>query len=112
MRWVESSGEPRSVSGKLVVSGLLQDITERKRAEIALRESKERLNFALDAATAGPWELALATGKLPASDRTLSFVGLPPGAELTYDLALGRIHPDDHAPIDTALRRTVETGQP
>ena len=44
VRWVKSCGEPRFVSGRQVLSGLLQDITERKYAEIALRESQARLS--------------------------------------------------------------------
>jgi PAS domain S-box-containing protein len=88
------------------------DITDLKRTEEALRESEERLRFALEAANAGTWEVDLATGKLVASDRALSFAGFPPGTALTHELALGRTHPDDRVRLNEALRRSVHTGEP
>ena len=41
VRWLESRGEARFVAGMQVIAGLVLDITDRKRAEEALRESEE-----------------------------------------------------------------------
>ena len=112
IRWVESRGEPRTVSGRQVISGLLLDITERKRAEIALRESEERLKFALEAAGAGTWQVTQETGEFIASDRTLALHGLPPGAPMTHEKALANVHPEDQPRVEETLRRTLETGEP
>jgi PAS domain S-box-containing protein len=83
-----------------------------KRTEAALRESEERLKFALDAAGAGTWEVSLDTGELTASDRTLSFHGIPACTPVTHESTLARLHPDDRPRVDEALRRTLETGEP
>ena len=85
---------------------------ERKRAEEALREREERLQFALEAAGAGTWELSLEAGELRASDKALHFLGIAPGAPVTHEMALARVHPDDRSRLENALRHTFETGQP
>ena len=88
------------------------DVTELKRTEAALRESEERLKFALDAANAGTCEVALDTGEFAASDRALSFLGIAPGTSVTSDIALARVHPDDRPRLEEGLRHALETGRP
>ena len=88
------------------------DITKLKRTEEALRKSEERLKFALDAANAGTWEVALETGELAASEGMLSLLGIAPGTPVTHDIALASVHPDDQARLDEGLRHTLETGEP
>ncbi len=88
------------------------DITDLKRTEAALRESEERLQFALKAAGAGTWEVALDTGKFIASDRTVFLHALPLGTVMTHANALACTHPEDRPRIEAAFRRTLETGEP
>ncbi len=88
------------------------DITDLKRTEAALRESEERLKFALDAAGAGTWEVALEAERLSISDRALALKGLPPGTPITHEKALAAIHPEDKPRFEEAFRHTREMGEP
>ena len=111
IRWLESRGELRCVSGKQVISGLVLDITDRKRTELALHESKERLKFALAAAKAGTGEIALETGEVFASERSIALLNMPQGMPLTPETALAGLHPDDRDRVIEAFERTHATGE-
>ena len=112
VRWVETRAEPRFVSGRQVLYGLLQDITERKHAEIALRESEERLRFALEAANAGTWEAVLETREFTSSDRALAMHGAPPGTPMSLEKALAVAHPEDQPRLEEGFRQVLEKKEP
>jgi signal transduction histidine kinase len=88
------------------------EAVERARISQALRESEDRLTFALDAADVGSWQLSLESRLYTASDQALAFFDLPPGAQPAYDDIVALMHPDDRAAVNDALQRTAETGEP
>lgn len=78
--------------------GIVQDITERKRAEMALHRSRENLARAQRIALIGSFDRDLVTGRSEWSEEFLKIWGLdgvPPGDTTSFLAAL--VHPDDRA---------------
>ncbi len=98
--------EENQVAG---IVGAFLDITERKRAEEALRRREAHLQLALEAGQLGDWHWNIATGEVTWSVRCKALYGLPPDTEITYERFLAAVHPDDRARAAAALKRAVET---
>ena len=64
LKWVHTTGRPQVQGGRVVkVHGALQDITERKRMELELRESEERFRSIFEQAGVGVVEVDTSTGR-------------------------------------------------
>jgi len=76
--------------------GISVDITDRKRTEKELTENRDRLNFAIQGAHIGTWDLDRAKGTITHNVRWNEMLGYA-GEETTTkaDWWLGQIHPDD-----------------
>ncbi|MGY0793747.1 PAS domain-containing protein [Azospirillum argentinense] len=89
-------------------SGLYIDITAHKQAEEALRQSEERLNFALASANAGIWDWDIRSGALTWSEGVYTLYGLVPEQFTpTYEAWLPWVHPDDRDHVQHAVRAAL-----
>ena len=78
------------------VSGIFvegHDVTLRRTAEIALRDSQARLELATEAAELGIWDWDIASGRMTYSARARTICGFAPDLEVTYQDAQRVTHP-------------------
>jgi PAS domain S-box-containing protein len=110
-RWVLALGRTTFVDGVPVrLVGTVQEITERKRAEEELSESRERLRLALEAGRLGNWHLDLKTGVASTSLRhDQCFGATEPFEEWSYDIFMSYVHPDDRAEVQRRFDLAVVT---
>ncbi len=95
------------------IVGMVMDITERKRAEEALRTSEERLRLAQWAARIGTFDLNIRTGVDIWTPETEALYGLPPGGfDGTLTTFENLIHPDDRERVIELTQELIRTRQP
>jgi len=88
---------------------LLADVSRRKLAEDALRESEAQLRLAMEAADMGSWYWNLDSGAISFSEGFGPLFGLPRGTFFKeYSEFLNAIHADDRSATDAAVRRALK----
>jgi len=89
---------------------MVEEITDKKTAEEALRASEDRLRLAHQAARIGTFERNVRTGVLTWTPEMESMYGLPPGNFGQTQTAFENlIHPDDRARVMELVNSALNT---
>jgi PAS domain S-box-containing protein len=91
-----------------MVADLFAHVLARRRSEMELRESEERLSLAADSAEAGLWSLDPERGRFWATGKIRSIFQFPQDTEITMDSFLAVVHPEDRERVDKIVQETFE----
>jgi two-component system, cell cycle sensor histidine kinase and response regulator CckA len=109
LRHVLLSMEPLWLGGRACRLTSVYDITDRVRAEAALRERDEWLQLAYDAAQLGTWRHDMATNRVRFDARAQAHYGCDAAEVLLADV-LARVHPEDRPRLQGEIAWTPRPG--
>ncbi|MCX7550895.1 sigma 54-interacting transcriptional regulator [Xanthomarina sp. F2636L] len=96
---------------KIANFSIVQDITQRRNAEIKLKESEKSLLVAQKLAKIGSYNFDINTQILEASSAFKDIVGVDLDSELSPEIWREIRHPDDSAINQEMLERSIKTGE-
>jgi PAS domain S-box-containing protein len=110
-RYINDQGVPRyDQKGKFIgYVGACVDISDLLQKEQELHKSEERVTLAAEAAHLGVWEWDITTNKIWMSDQARKLFQFEPEAEITHSMLTDRVHPEDRAMRDEAIRHAIAT---
>jgi PAS domain S-box-containing protein len=103
----EVSISQTEVGGCKSYTVILRDISERKRAEEALRETGQRLLLAVETAQLGTYERDLLSNEVRVNEECRKILGVPQGA-LPPDIAPRSAYPQDKERVLAAVARAFD----
>jgi PAS domain S-box-containing protein len=101
---IDETGKP---AGVLVTCN---ETTEKVRSYNVVEEAKKELEFAIEAAELGTWDLDLATNKFIGNDRLKSWFGLSLEEEVDLKDAIAAMAKEDRERVIAAIQKATEKG--
>jgi len=110
-RWLSDQGVTRHDEQGIFAGyiGSCVDVTDLIKKDEALREFEERVVLAAEATHHGVWELDITTNELWMSDKARALFQFDKGARLDEAMHQARVHPDDRALRESAVKNAIET---
>jgi len=114
VRWVHGTGKLSfdDRGRPVTMQGTIQDITESKLVESALRESEETLREAQRIAGLGIHTQDLSTGAWSASDILREILGAGPDYDLSFPNWMKLVHPEDRSAVEAFFARGALSERP
>jgi len=109
---VELTVSRRRQLGGLMYTCILRDLTERKRAEEALKKSTRLLMDTGEMAKVGGWELDLSTNVVSWTEEVGRIHGVEPGYKPNLEEAMNFYAPESRPALEVVLKKAAETGEP
>ena len=106
--WAEATVADLGLGNEPGTTVVFRDVSERRAAQDALRESQEQLAFALEAGRMGTWDWQMTEGSIRWSESLEVIVGIPRGSfGGTYESFVELVHPDDRLLLREALEHAT-----
>ena len=108
-RWILDTGVPRYLpEGEFVgYIGSAIDITERRWAEAALRESEQNMGLAADAAALVMWMWDVRRDEIWRTDKGRALFGFTKSDKISFENFLTIVHPQDRQPLHHAVTKAL-----
>ncbi len=88
---------------------VIQDATEQKRAEVALRKSEEQRRVALESAAMGTWDIDIINDRLYMDTRCRELFNVPAEGVVKLEQPLAHVHPEER---DYVTQKIAAATQP
>jgi len=109
--WMLMTGRRMTIDDHPLLIGTGVDITERKRAEEALRESQALLNEMGKMAKVGGWELDTDTLELRWTEETYRIHELSPESKPPLEEAINYFHPEEREKLSDSIQHALKYGE-
>ena len=106
--WVENFLPLRDGDRIIGISTVCEEITERKQAEAALKQSEARLRLAQTASCSAVWDCDVQTNTVFWSPEFYQLFKLDPDTEPSHENWVQCIHPDDQAKVNQQMLQVLD----